>query len=115
MTGTGAAAVGFAVMLLLIGLRMPVGLAMLVTGSAGYIYFSGLGAFLNYIKTTPYFLFANYTSPRLAGWIGLVFIIGRWVYARSYVADPAARGPGFIIGFSANAVLVVGALLGAIF
>ena len=52
------------------------------------------------------FLFANYASPRLAGWIGLAFVVGRIVYARSYLADPAARGPGFIIGFSANSILV---------
>jgi uncharacterized MAPEG superfamily protein len=61
------------------------------------------------------FLFANYASTRLAGWLGLAFIVGRLVYARSYVADPASRGPGFIISFSANAILVLGALLAAIF
>jgi len=61
------------------------------------------------------FLFANYASPRLAGWLGLAFILGRGIYARGYVADPASRGPGFIISFSANAILVVGALLAAIF
>jgi len=61
------------------------------------------------------FLFANYASPRWAGWIGLLFVIGRIVYARSYVADPASRGSGFIIGFAANAVLVLGAFLAALF
>jgi uncharacterized MAPEG superfamily protein len=61
------------------------------------------------------FLFANYASTRLAGWLGLAFIIGRLVYARSYVADPGSRGPGFIISFSANVILVVGALLAALF
>ena len=61
------------------------------------------------------FLFANYASPRLAGWLGLTFIVGRIIYARSYLADPAARGPGFTIGFVAILVLLVGALLGALF
>jgi len=61
------------------------------------------------------FLFANYVSPRWAGWIGLLFVIGRIVYARSYVADPGSRGTGFVIGFAANAVLVLGAFLGALF
>jgi C4-dicarboxylate transporter DctM subunit len=61
MSGTAAAALGFAAMLALIALRMPVGLAMLVTGSLGYIYLSNLAAFLNYMKSTPYFLFSNYT------------------------------------------------------
>ena len=61
------------------------------------------------------FLFANYVSPRWAGWIGLLFVIGRIVYARSYVADPAGRGTGFIMSFAATAVLVLGAFLGALF
>lgn len=61
------------------------------------------------------FLFANYASTRLAGWLGLAFIVGRIIYARSYLADPAARGPGFMIGFIATAILVVGALLAALF
>lgn len=61
MSGTVSAIVGFAVLLFLIGFRMPIGLAMLVVGGAGYVSFVGLDAFLNYMKTTPYYLFANYT------------------------------------------------------
>ena len=61
MSGLGVAALGFGAMLVLIGLRMPVGLAMLVTGSAGYIHLAGWTTFLNYMKSTPYHLFANYT------------------------------------------------------
>ena len=60
------------------------------------------------------FLFANYVGTGLAAILGLVFIIGRFLYAQSYIADPAKRGPGFMIGFSANAILVVGALIGAL-
>jgi glutathione S-transferase len=61
------------------------------------------------------FLFAGQASTRLAGWLGLLFIVGRAIYARSYVADPASRGTGFVIGFVANVVLVLGALLASIF
>jgi uncharacterized membrane protein YecN with MAPEG domain len=61
------------------------------------------------------FLFANYVSPAWAGWIGLVWIAGRAIYARSYVADPANRTLGFAMTFIPNIVLVLGALLGAIF
>jgi glutathione S-transferase len=61
------------------------------------------------------FLFAHFASERLAGWLGLVFIVGRFVYARSYLADPKTRSAGFIIGFAATAILVVGALLAAVF
>ena len=55
------AVLGFAGMLVLLGLRMPIGLAMLTAGSLGYIHFTSLAVFLNYMKTTPYHLFANYT------------------------------------------------------
>ncbi len=61
MSGVGIAALGFAAMLLLIAVRMPVGLSMLVTGAAGYVYLSGWSPFLAYMKTNPYYQFANYT------------------------------------------------------
>ncbi len=60
------------------------------------------------------FLFASYVSPTWAGWLGLVFIVGRALYARSYVADPDSRTLGFALTFVPNVVLVIGALLGAI-
>lgn len=61
MSGLSIALIGFAAMLLLIGLRMPVGLSMLIIGGAGYVHLAGWPPFLNYMKTTPYYLFANYT------------------------------------------------------
>ena len=61
MSGSGAAILGFVAMLLLIAVRMPVGLSMLVVGSTGYAYLSGWGPFLAYMKTNPYYQFANYT------------------------------------------------------
>jgi tripartite ATP-independent transporter DctM subunit len=61
VSGASAAVLGFAAMLLLIAVRMPVGLSMLVVGSAGYAYLSGWGPFLAYMKTNPYYQFANYT------------------------------------------------------
>lgn len=55
------AGTGFAVLLGLIALRAPIGLAMLLAGAAGYIHILDTTALLQYLKTTPYFLFANYT------------------------------------------------------
>ena len=57
------------------------------------------------------FLFAYNGRPRLAGWLGLLFIAGRFVYARSYVADPSSRSLGFSLGFTAVVLLLVGAFL----
>lgn len=60
------------------------------------------------------FLFAYNGRPRLAGWIGLLFVVGRVVYARSYIADPSSRTLGFMLGFVSVVLLLVGALLEAL-
>ena len=59
-------------------------------------------------------LFSTFVRPDVAAALGLVFAIGRALFARGYVADPARRGPGFVTSYLANAVLVLGGLLGAI-
>jgi tripartite ATP-independent transporter DctM subunit len=61
VSGNLVAFLGFLAMVVLIGLRMPIGMSMLVVGIGGYISMSSAVNFLNYVKTTPYFLFANYT------------------------------------------------------
>ena len=61
MSGTSAAVLGFAAMLLLMAMRMPIGLALLLVGGAGYAWLGGWPTFLNYIKATPYHDFSNYT------------------------------------------------------
>ena len=61
MTGTTAAIAGFAIMLLLMAARMPIGLSLLFVGGAGYAWLGGWPTFLNYIKATPYHDFSNYT------------------------------------------------------
>ena len=45
---------------------------------------------------------------------GFAFLVGRAMYFRSYVRDPASRGPGMVVTMAANLVLVVGALIGAL-
>jgi glutathione S-transferase len=59
------------------------------------------------------FLFASYVSATFASLLGLLFIVGRALYARGYVADPARRGTGFAVSFAATALLVLGGLIGA--
>lgn len=59
-------------------------------------------------------IFAQYTSMKGAAALGVLFILGRAVYAISYVADPQKRTIGFLMGFTANVALVIGSLFGAI-
>jgi glutathione S-transferase len=59
-------------------------------------------------------LFSTYVRPDVAAALGMVFLIGRALFARGYVADPARRGPGFVLSYASNAILVVGGLIGAI-
>jgi len=61
MSTTILAISSFGIMLLLIAARMHVGLAMLLTGAAGYVYLSSGAAFIAFMKTNSYHQFANYT------------------------------------------------------
>lgn len=91
MSGTTTAIIGFAVLLLLIAIRMPIGLAMLLTGSVGYISFIGLAPFLSYMKSTPYHLFANYTLSI----IPLFILMGAFAERSGLSADLFRAAAGF--------------------
>ena len=54
-------------------------------------------------------LFAIYWNDLAAAGLGVVWILGRVLYATGYMADPAKRGPGFGIQALATLVLLFGA------
>jgi uncharacterized membrane protein YecN with MAPEG domain len=55
-------------------------------------------------------LFAIYWSDLVAAALGLVWILGRLLYWRGYIADPARREAGFLVQGLAGAALLFGAL-----
>lgn len=60
------------------------------------------------------FLFTYYGSANVAAGLGVIWIVGRILYLRSYVADPKARGIGFMVSFVPNIILVIGGGVGAL-
>ena len=47
----------------------------------------------------------------IASGLGVFFLIGRFVYAISYVNDPAKRGAGFMLTFLPSVVMMIGTLV----
>jgi len=80
---------------------------------------------MNTLEAMPIFLPALwlaslYFSPRfpsvwwLPAALGLLWVIGRYLYMQSYFADPSKRGTGFGVAGLAAVVLLVLALVGTI-
>ncbi len=44
--------------------------------------------------------------------LGVIFLVGRALYARAYARDPATRGVGFLMSFLPSVVLLAGTLIG---
>ena len=59
-------------------------------------------------------LFSSYASARWAWIPGILFIVGRQIYAMEYVKDPKTRVRGMALTLFANAVLLGGALAGIV-
>jgi glutathione S-transferase len=72
-------------------------------------------AHYNTLEWLPIFLasmwlFAVYWNDTVAAAVGVVWIVGRILYALGYAADAAKRSTGFLIQLVATAVLLFGAL-----
>ena len=50
---------------------------------------------------------AVYFRADVAAILGLVFIIGRFIYSAAYISNPPTRGLGMITGFLANLALLL--------
>jgi uncharacterized MAPEG superfamily protein len=54
----------------------------------------------------------GWPGNEIAAILGVIFLIGRALYARAYVRDPAARSMGFLLTFFPSAVMLAGTLIG---
>lgn len=59
-------------------------------------------------------IFGTHVSATIAAGLGCAFIVGRVIYLRAYVADPASRSLGFAVGALAQIVLLLGAVVGSL-
>ncbi|MEZ5650954.1 MAG: MAPEG family protein [Burkholderiaceae bacterium] len=57
---------------------------------------------------------AVYWPDLVVAAIGAVYLLGRFMYRRSYLKDPAGRGAGFLLTILPTAVLIVAGLAGAL-
>jgi glutathione S-transferase len=57
-------------------------------------------------------IFSIYVSETWVVLPGILFIVGRHVYSRTYLESPENRGPGMVLSILTNIVLVMGGLVG---
>jgi len=58
-------------------------------------------------------MFGWLVNPFWGAGLGIVFIIGRFIYRSAYLKDPASRSNGFTITFVPTAVMLVWVLIDA--
>ncbi len=60
MTGFEIGIIGFIVLLVMLAIRIPIGVAMLVTGMIGYVSIAGWVSLLSFLKTQMYWQFTSF-------------------------------------------------------
>ncbi|MDF1766404.1 MAG: MAPEG family protein [Gammaproteobacteria bacterium] len=59
-------------------------------------------------------IFAHFGDAMIAAVLGAVFLVGRSLFARAYVSDPAKRSLGFMLSFLPTMILLFGGLTYAV-
>ncbi len=59
-------------------------------------------------------LFGYWVRPDLGAGIGFVYVIGRVIYLRAYISDPARRGLGFGLSILPILILLIGGGIAAV-
>jgi glutathione S-transferase len=60
------------------------------------------------------YLFSRYFSPLWAAALGIIYLVGRQIYAATYARDPGKRTLGYGLSILPVAVLLIGGLIGAV-
>lgn len=60
------------------------------------------------------YIAAKYWPASYVAGAGAVYLVGRVIYGRSYVASPASRGIGFALSMVPILVLLIGVLVGIV-
>ena len=55
-------------------------------------------------------LYSYLGNPMIAAGLGVVYLIGRLIYLRSYVKDPESRGTGFMLTFLPGGFMILASL-----
>ncbi len=125
MTGVEFGFLMFGAMLVLLAIRVPIGIAMLLTGAVGYVTLAGWAPLANYLKTAAYSRFSVYdlsvipmflAMGQLASRGGLstsLFnsanaVIGHWRGGVAMAAVGACAGFGAICGSSLATAATMG-------
>lgn len=59
-------------------------------------------------------IYGYFVNPLWGAGMGLVFIVGRFIYRAAYLQDPARRSTGFTVTFLPTAVMLVWSLVAII-
>ena len=57
---------------------------------------------------------AQYANPLWGAALGLVFIVGRFIYRAEYLKDPGSRSPGFTLSILPSLILLIWSLVIAV-
>lgn len=57
---------------------------------------------------------AYYANPLYGAIVGMVYIVGRFIYRAAYLKDPKSRDLGFAMTFIPSAILLIWALVAAL-
>ena len=59
-------------------------------------------------------LYAHYVNPLWGAGMGVVYLIGRFIYSAAYTKDPSSRSLGFMLTFVPGAVMLLWVLVVAV-